>query len=155
MDVHTRPGEGARFDILLPRHEDTALWQSPAAVDPAIVTARRPVSRTLLLVEDEPAVRTLAERVLVRAGWQVVSAASAEDALELLEAGGLGGALACVISDVVMPGMDGPALVRVLRRESPGLRRRCWYPAMPMPAYASLCRQRTSVFSPNRLPWQI
>lgn len=130
MDVHTRPGEGTRFDILLPRHEDTALWQSPAAVDPAIVTARRPVSRTLLLVEDEPAVRTLAERVLVRAGWQVVSAASAEDALELLEAGGLGGALACVISDVVMPGMDGPALVRVLRRESPGL------PAVLVSGYA-------------------
>ncbi len=130
MDVHTRPGEGTRFDILLPRHEDTALWQSPAAVDTAIVTARRPVSRTLLLVEDEPAVRTLAERVLVRAGWQVVSAASAEDALELLEAGGLGGALACVISDVVMPGMDGPALVRVLRRESPGL------PAVLVSGYA-------------------
>ena len=130
MDVHSRPGEGTRFDILLPRYEDSALWQSPAGTDPAAAPVRAPVSRTLLLVEDEPAVRTLAERVLVRAGWQVVSAACAEDALDLLEAGDLGPALACVISDVVMPGMDGPALVRVLRHGSPGL------PAVLVSGYA-------------------
>ena len=75
-------------------------------------------------------VRALAERVLTRAGWQVVTAIGGEDALEMVATGDLGPALACVISDVVMPGMDGPALVRALRLAQPGL------PAILMSGYA-------------------
>ena len=135
MMVHSVPGEGTRFDILLPRHEDSTIWQ-PA---PAIVAAARPaprLSRTLLLVDDEAPVRRLAERVLLRAGWQVVAASCAEDALELVDAGGLRNALACVISDVVMPGLDGPALVRTLREGQPGL------PAILMSGYADASLRR-------------
>ena len=69
-------------------------------------------------------------------GWQVVAAASAEDALELVDAGGLQNALACVISDVVMPGLDGPALVRVLREGQAGL------PAILMSGYADASLRR-------------
>ncbi len=130
MAVHSTPGQGTRFEILLPRHEAAAGWH----VDPASTPAPKPQpaarSRTLLLVDDEAPVRKLAERVLLRAGWQVVAAASAEDALDLVEAGGLAQALGCVVSDVVMPGMDGPALVRALRQAQPGL------PAVLMSGYA-------------------
>ena len=129
MAVESTPGQGTRFDILLPRYEDPALWQPEPAPAPAPVL-RPPASRTLLLVDDEAAVRRLAERVLTRAGWNVVAAPSAEDALELLEGGELGPALGCVVSDVVMPGMHGPDLVGHLRRIWPGL------PALLMSGYA-------------------
>ncbi len=129
MAVESTPGQGTCFEILLPRHEDPAAWQ---AVPEPVVLARpqAPRSRTLLLVDDEAPVRKLAERVLLRAGWQVVAAASAEDALELVEAGDLVRALGCVVSDVVMPGLDGPSLVRTLREGQPGL------PAVLMSGYA-------------------
>ena len=129
MAVHSVEGEGTRFEILLPRHEESVAWQ-PAAPPAAPPRAAAPRSRTVLLVDDEAPVRVLAERVLVRAGWQVVAASSGEDALELVEAGGLRNALACVISDVVMPGLDGPALVRALREGQAGL------PAILMSGYA-------------------
>jgi len=125
MAVQTAPGEGTRFDILLPRHEANAAESAPQA--PML---RKTISRTVLLVDDEAPVRALAERVLTRAGWQVVTAIGGEDALEMVATGDLGPALACVISDVVMPGMDGPALVRALRLAQPGL------PAILMSGYA-------------------
>ncbi len=135
MAVHSVPDEGTRFDILLPRHEESAIWQpAPPAPPPAPRAAR--LSRTLLLVDDEAHVRRLAERVLQRAGWQVVAATCAEDALELVDAGGLRSALACVISDVVMPGLDGPALVRALREGQAGL------PAILMSGYADASLRR-------------
>ncbi len=132
MSVSSAAGQGTRFDILLPRHEE-ATWQAAlpqAAALPVAPAPRRSASRTLLLVDDEVPVRTLVERVMVRAGWQVIAAGSAEEALELVEAGDLAPALACVISDVAMPGMDGPALVRALRCLQPDL------PAILMSGYA-------------------
>jgi two-component system cell cycle sensor histidine kinase/response regulator CckA len=129
--------------ILLPRHEAAAPWEKPtgekqrgepplraACIDDATEVAPR---GEVLLVEDEAPVRRLAERTLIRGGWQVISAACAQDALELLEEGertGHGPHLACVVSDVVMPGMDGPALVRALRETRPAL------PAILVSGYA-------------------
>ena len=74
--------------------------------------------------------RRLAERALRRQGFEVIAAASAEDALENLAQNDVGADLSCVISDVVMPGLDGPALVRQLRETWPGL------PAILMSGYA-------------------
>ncbi len=135
MAVHSTLGKGTRFDILLPRHEESAVWQ-PTPVVLAQPASRARISRTLLLVDDEAPVRRLAERVLLRAGWQVVAATCAEDALELVDAGGLRNALACVISDVQMPGLDGPALVRNLRESQAGL------PAILMSGYADASLRR-------------
>jgi two-component system cell cycle sensor histidine kinase/response regulator CckA len=83
----------------------------------------------VLLVEDEAPVRRLAERTLSRRGWDVIGAACAQDALELV-AGDASTDLACVVSDVVMPGMDGPTLVRALRTTRPHL------PAILVSGYA-------------------
>jgi two-component system cell cycle sensor histidine kinase/response regulator CckA len=87
-------------------------------------------SRTLLLVDDEAPVRRLAAKALAREGWEVITASSAEDALETIARANPEHGLACVVSDVVMPGMDGPALVRRLRQQWPGL------PAILMSGYA-------------------
>ena len=75
---------------------------------------------TILLVEDDWQVRRLTERVLLRHGYRVLAAASATEALELTDA-----TLAEVdllVSDVGLPGLDGPSLVRILVQRRPGLR---------------------------------
>jgi two-component system cell cycle sensor histidine kinase/response regulator CckA len=131
MAVESQMGAGTTFRILLPRYEDPASWCSePVPPESATRAAPAPVGRTVLLVDDEAAVRRLAERALRREGWHVISARSAEDALDVITREDPGTGLACVISDVVMPGMDGPALVRRLRDKWPNL------PAILMSGYA-------------------
>ena len=75
-------------------------------------------SGTVLLVEDEPMVRTVAERALTRHGYTVITADNGEEALEILARGE---EFALLISDVVMPGMDGPAMVQRARETRPDL----------------------------------
>jgi two-component system cell cycle sensor histidine kinase/response regulator CckA len=70
----------------------------------------------LLLVDDEDAVRRVVARALRRAGWDVIEAPSGADALDYDP-----GPLALLVSDVMMPGMDGVALVHALRERQPGL----------------------------------
>lgn len=76
--------------------------------------------RTILLVEDEDAVRRLGIRVLERAGFEVRVAADAETGLELFERAG--GELALIITDVRLPGRSGPAFAESLRRRRPDLK---------------------------------
>ena len=76
-------------------------------------------SGTVLLVEDEPMVRSVAERALTRHGYKVVTADNGEDALEVLARNE---PIDLLISDVVMPGMDGPTMVREARRSRPDLK---------------------------------
>jgi len=72
----------------------------------------------ILLVEDEDAVRLVAERTLARQGYEVVCASDGEDGLELVRQGG---AFDLIVSDVVMPAMDGPAMAREVRKIAPDL----------------------------------
>ncbi|MHC4922897.1 MAG: response regulator, partial [Planctomycetota bacterium] len=75
---------------------------------------------TILLVEDEEAVRDLATEALRERGYEVLPAASAEKALEVaLEAGDR---IDLLLSDVILPGMNGPALAERLKADWPGLR---------------------------------
>jgi two-component system, cell cycle sensor histidine kinase and response regulator CckA len=113
----SKVGEGTRFVIYLPVH------RVEAETAKAIVGAKPKEhelwgSGTVLLVEDEPMVRTVAERALTRHGYKVITAASGEEALEVIERGE---EIALMISDVVMPGMDGPATVREARKSRPDL----------------------------------
>ncbi len=113
----SKVGEGTCFTIYLPAHEAEA--KSPKARLPA-----KPAeselwgSGTILLVEDEHMVRTVTERGLTRHGYKVMSASNGEDALELLASGEH---VDLLISDVVMPVMDGPTMVRVARKDWPDL----------------------------------
>jgi two-component system cell cycle sensor histidine kinase/response regulator CckA len=118
LAVESELGLGTRFRVYLPRYDqDAASDTEPAELAASGGALARPMlSRAVLLVEDEDLVRRLAERVLTQRGWHVLAAASADAALTLLARQEPGAPpLAAVISDVVMPGMDGPTLVRILR----------------------------------------
>jgi two-component system cell cycle sensor histidine kinase/response regulator CckA len=114
----SKVGEGTRFTIYLPVHR----------VDEEKESSRRPAkvegeselwgTGTILLVEDEPMVRTVAERALTRHGYKVLTANNGEEALEIVDRGD---EIALLISDVVMPLMDGPTMVRQARKSRPDL----------------------------------
>jgi two-component system cell cycle sensor histidine kinase/response regulator CckA len=74
----------------------------------------------ILLVEDEDAVRTFASRALSNRGYQVLEAANGEAALDILRSHT--GGIDLVISDVMMPNMDGPTLAREIRKLRPNLK---------------------------------
>jgi two-component system cell cycle sensor histidine kinase/response regulator CckA len=113
-------GEGSVFRIFLPRHipapADTAKQAVEAEPRGADLTGRG----TVLLVEDEVAVRAFAARALASRGYQVVEAGSGVEALSAIERNG--GDVDLVVSDVVMPEMDGPTLLRELRQKRPDMK---------------------------------
>jgi two-component system cell cycle sensor histidine kinase/response regulator CckA len=117
ITVSSRPGEGAAFRIFLPVHAAPAT-ESPAEA-PAAATPKRPAARDLsgagriLFVEDEDAVRGVAAKLLRARGYEVIEAASGEEALEIAESHA--GEIDLMISDVVMPGMQGPDLLKQAR----------------------------------------
>jgi two-component system cell cycle sensor histidine kinase/response regulator CckA len=110
-------GEGTSFVIYLPVHKAEAKPEA-APVQPKERPAELWGTGTILLVEDEAMVRAVAERALTRQGYKVVTAGNGEEALECLEAGEI---FDLLISDVVMPTMDGPTLVRHARVKYPDL----------------------------------
>jgi two-component system cell cycle sensor histidine kinase/response regulator CckA len=75
---------------------------------------------TILLVEDEEAVRSFAARALTSRGYRVYEASTGVEALEVMEESG--GQVDLVVSDVVMPELDGPSLLRELRKTRPELK---------------------------------
>ena len=77
-------------------------------------------SATILLVEDEEAVRAFGKRALMSRGYTVHEAGSGTEALAVMEE--TGGSVDLVVSDVVMPEMDGPSLLRELRKTRPDLK---------------------------------
>ena len=111
-------GRGTVFRIYLPRHvEDvTAAPEAPEAQPTADHTGRG----TILLVEDEEAVRAFASRALESRGYTVLQAPNGEVALDILDERGT--SVDLLISDVVMPGINGPTLVKTLRAKRPETR---------------------------------
>lgn len=118
--VRSTPGAGTTFRIWLPRHDGPAESALPRAAPPPAAPSPPPSPGvTVLLVEDEAPLRRLAERALTRAGFTVVAAEGAEEALERLAE--MSAAPAVLVSDVAMPGMDGLALARRVRERVPDL----------------------------------
>ena len=114
--VDSAPGRGSRFTIFLPRAAASAAAPSGAAASPALPRG----SETILLVEDEAAVRAVARRMLEALGYTVREAASGAEALRL--AAEDGGGVDLVLTDVVMPEQNGRALVEQLLARWPALR---------------------------------
>jgi two-component system cell cycle sensor histidine kinase/response regulator CckA len=108
-------GRGTTFTILLPAVTGTADLPLAGSGDDAPTG-----TETLLLVEDDPAVRNASATVLQRLGYTVLKARNGEDALERLASHQ--GPLHLVLTDVVMPGIDGIQLVERLKVLSPGTR---------------------------------
>ncbi|MGD9903089.1 MAG: response regulator [Vicinamibacterales bacterium] len=116
--IDSTPGVGTTVHVLLPA-VDAALEPQPAASPDAAVEAR-PVSGTVLLVEDDPEVRALFATFLAHAGYEVLEAADGREALDVFEerAGGVD----VVVTDVVMPNISGPALAGALRARRPDVK---------------------------------
>jgi nitrogen-specific signal transduction histidine kinase len=115
LRVDSAPGKGTAFEIVFPHAGDAA---APAAT-PAVTRLPRGAG-TILLVEDDSLVRRLVAGVLERAGYRVIVAASADDALSLAAAHD--GPIDLVVTDIVMPGRPGPELVARLEAARPGIR---------------------------------
>jgi two-component system, cell cycle sensor histidine kinase and response regulator CckA len=119
-------GRGTTFRIFLPRHvpnlDDEEIPRIPA---PAL-SGEEPKAidhtgqGTILLVEDEEGLRTLNARGLASRGYTVLEAANGVEALDVIE--GHRGKIDLVVSDVVMPEMDGPTLLKELRQRDPSVR---------------------------------
>src|SRR5204862_6269992 len=115
-------GEGTTFRIFLPRHVPVAGEITEAA--PLDKSAKMPADLTghgtILLVEDEEGLRGLNARGLASRGYTVLEAGNGIEAIEVLERSD--DQVDLVVSDVVMPEMDGPTLLRELRRRNPTLK---------------------------------
>ena len=138
--------KGARFTVFLPVHRATAEELDRLAApppEPEPTAGDWSGGARILLVEDEDMVRLVAQRALLRAGHEVVTASDGEEGLEQLR-----GALAAgqpfdlVVSDVMMPVMDGPAMARAIRTIAPDM------PVLFMSGYAE-AQLRSEIDEPD------
>lgn len=143
-------GEGTTFSIYLPRyHLDEK--------DEAIITERAQATEEgkkvdltgtgkVLLVEDEDVVRSFGVRALKRQGYEVLEAVDGLDALEVMK--GCNGEVDIVVSDVVMPGMDGPTMLKELRKTNPDLKI-IFVSGYPNEAFQQALGEETFAFLPK------
>lgn len=126
LAVRSTPGAGTEMTLFLPRWDGRVEAQigEPAA------EPHRGEGRSVLLVDDEELIRDPVARALEARGWHVVAAESGEAALDVLDRAPR--SLAAVVSDIVMTGMDGLALVRAVRERAEDSR----LPAILMSGYA-------------------
>ena len=110
----SEPGKGTTFSILLPRHiaaaDDEPVKKEASKQQAADLTG----NAVILLVEDEEAVRAFGARALASRGYTVLEAGSGLEALEVVEEND--GKIDLIVSDVVMPEMDGPTMFTELRK---------------------------------------
>lgn len=114
--VDSKLGKGTTFRMYLPAADPSEAMNEPVVKAP--VEVRKPVSLagqgTILFVEDEASVRLIAAKTLRKRGYKVIEAEDGEEAFEILEEGEHD--FDMMISDVVMPGMDGPSLLKKGRK---------------------------------------
>jgi len=124
--VDSETGKGTSFHIFLPRHHaEPEVEAEPQAVNGAAKAETKPRADltgqgTILLVEDEEGLRALNARGLRSRGYSVIEASNGVEAMEALEQ--QNGTVDLVVSDVVMPEMDGPTLLKAMRARNPDLR---------------------------------
>lgn len=120
--VDSEMGRGTRFTVYLPRYIRTAeevveaqKQEAAEKVSPDLTGAG-----VIMLIEDEDAVRMFAARALKNKGYTVVEARSGDHAIEVLKTHT--GKIDLIISDVMMPGMDGPTTLRQIRQNLPNIK---------------------------------
>ncbi|HKJ92345.1 MAG TPA: response regulator, partial [Longimicrobiales bacterium] len=113
LELRSKPGEGTTASVALPA------W-TPSQRKERDGTLPLAAARTILVVEDEEAVRSVVRRTLDREGYTILDAPNAEVALDLAAA--YDGTIDLLLTDVVMPGMAGSELSQLLESQRPGLR---------------------------------
>ena len=122
LDVESRVNKGTTFTIYLPRvGEGEEEEEHGDAPQKEYESKDLTGTERILLVEDEDAVRTFSERALTNKGYEVLSADSGESALDLMERQD-NQKIDLLVTDVVMPTMDGPTLAQRMRQSSPKLK---------------------------------
>ena len=114
IDIYSQPGVGTTFTIMIPVTEERAV---PVKVP--VPHERTPKGETVLIVEDDEALRAVTQRIFTRSGYQVLAAADGHEALTL--AAGYDGEIHLLVTDVVMPNMLGTEVADRLRRLKPGI----------------------------------
>lgn len=114
IQVHSKPGQGSRFEIFLPAEDETAAQPDRPS------RARTAGQEKLLLVEDDPAVLSFVESALSRLGYEVVSTSEPSQAVEIVR--DQGQSIDLMITDVVMPGMTGAVLAERVSEIRPDLK---------------------------------
>jgi len=114
--VQSAPGAGSTFTIYLPVTRESV----PPGCEKASVAAANRKSGTVLLVEDEESLRTLTRSFLEQAGYEVLEACNGKEALELAQ--NHSGSIDLLLTDMVMPGLNGRAVAQRLTHLFPGIR---------------------------------
>src|SRR5207302_1129974 len=114
--TESAPGAGATFTIYLPWHEPLVAAVPP----PESAGAARGAGETVLVVDDEPAVRVVTKRILQRSGYAVLEAAGGVEALDALREHP--GPIHLLLTDVIMPEMNGREVAQRVRGQRPGIR---------------------------------
>ena len=115
MRVYSEPRRGTTFTLYLPAHLD------PSAASPAIIEAApRGNGELILVVDDEPAVRLVTKQLLEANGYRVVLSSDGASALATFDTHR--DEIAVVLTDMMMPVMDGPTMIRNLRERDPSVR---------------------------------
>ena len=113
--VYSEPGRGTTFKVYFPRVVAGAPVERVTALTEGLHG-----TETVLLAEDQPEVRSVGSAVLRRYGYRVLEAANGEEALAIIRSHQ--GQIHLLLSDVVMPSMNGPELARRVQAEHPGIR---------------------------------
>ncbi len=124
LDIESTEEVGTTFSIYLPRlseDEVNRLEEEDEEEEQEVVVTDLTGTARILLVEDESAVRTFSTRALVNKGYKVIDAENGKAALKIME-GEEDKNIDLLITDVMMPDMDGPTLVKHMRKEYPKLR---------------------------------
>lgn len=116
ITVASKPGAGSIFRVFIPADETAS---APVSEAPIKTVFPQGNGELVLVVDDEPVVRETTQLILERNGYRVISAANGREACTLF--GKNSGSLRLVVTDMVMPEMDGLALIRVLRVQAPRL----------------------------------
>lgn len=139
--VDSTPGEGSVFHLYFPIHIATEEEANAPLAEPARKIVLKQGEGVVLLVEDEAPVRAFASRALRLRGYTVLEADCAEAALRMLEDASL--QIDVFVTDVVMPGMDGPSWVKLAREARPDVR------VVFMSGYAEDCLSEEQGRVPN------